>query len=144
MALLASCPDCRKKYRVPHAEREWRCKVCDVPLELEEPEEPEEEAPARSKAEQKVAAVKMRKAMGRVRILRAFLFLAMLAAVVQLLIVVGFAWSGRVPLGIGALALAWCAVNVGLVQLAIHSLERRPFPVTLSLASLATLSAAIQ
>ena len=42
MSLLATCPDCHKKYRVPHADKEWRCKACDVPLELEESEVVEE------------------------------------------------------------------------------------------------------
>jgi hypothetical protein len=38
MPHIASCPECRKKYKVPHLEKEWRCKTCKVALEL--PEDP--------------------------------------------------------------------------------------------------------
>ncbi len=39
MPIKASCPNCAKRYRVPHASKEWRCKVCEEVLVLGEFEE---------------------------------------------------------------------------------------------------------
>ncbi|MDF1836333.1 MAG: hypothetical protein P1V35_00560 [Planctomycetota bacterium] len=59
MTHIAECPECGKKYKVPHFDKEWSCKVCEVALlseeefeeEYDEPEEPaateEESAPRR-------------------------------------------------------------------------------------------------
>ncbi|MCB9914707.1 MAG: zinc ribbon domain-containing protein [Planctomycetes bacterium] len=34
MSIAAVCPQCAKRYRVPHAERAWSCKACGAALEL--------------------------------------------------------------------------------------------------------------
>lgn len=45
MSNIAECPECGKKYKVPHFDKEWSCKVCQVALypEDEFEEELEEE-----------------------------------------------------------------------------------------------------
>ncbi len=44
MALFASCPDCQKRFRVPHDQKAWHCKVCNAVLEFEDsvPDEDQE------------------------------------------------------------------------------------------------------
>ena len=32
--LLATCPDCQKRFRVPHDRKDWNCKTCDAVLEI--------------------------------------------------------------------------------------------------------------
>jgi len=39
MAIRAECPGCKKRYRVPHANKDWQCKVCESVLVLGEEEE---------------------------------------------------------------------------------------------------------
>ncbi len=39
MELRGVCAACHKRYKVPHARKEWRCKVCEEPLEIVEVEE---------------------------------------------------------------------------------------------------------
>ncbi len=34
MSNIAQCPDCNKKYKVPHLDKEWKCKACGVALLL--------------------------------------------------------------------------------------------------------------
>ena len=99
--------------------------------------------PSRKSAERRVAGKQMRRAMGRVRLLRFFLYLAMFGAVIQLLAAVGAAWTGDLTAGGAALVLALSALLVGLVMLALHHLERNPFPVALTLALLKTLEVAL-
>ncbi len=36
MTLKATCPDCDKRYRIPHAEKQWHCKICKAVLVLNE------------------------------------------------------------------------------------------------------------
>ena len=49
MPFVAECPDCNKRYHVPHTEKAWRCKVCEAVLVVNGgPEEalvPEETCP---------------------------------------------------------------------------------------------------
>lgn len=47
MPNTAECPDCGKRYKVPHFDNEWYCKVCEVALLAEDGtvfEEPETES----------------------------------------------------------------------------------------------------
>ncbi len=37
MSNVAQCPDCKKKYKVPHTDKTWQCKVCQVPLIVQDP-----------------------------------------------------------------------------------------------------------
>ena len=47
MPIRAECPGCKKRYRVPHANKDWQCKVCESVLVLgEEAEEAAEAGPA--------------------------------------------------------------------------------------------------
>jgi len=157
------CPKCAKKYRVPHDRREWRCKECDVALELE-PREPDgracpacgvevgendrycEECGARlapgedaagddahAPGEKRAAASEMRKAEQRVRLIRA-VFVANLLLLGFTFVLLFFADEvPLVPVVLVGAILALCLF--GLTQL-----RRRPFPVTLALALLDTLA----
>jgi hypothetical protein len=40
MSLVAACPGCNKRYKVPHNNKAWRCKVCDVELLVDSDLEP--------------------------------------------------------------------------------------------------------
>lgn len=51
MTIAAICPDCGKRFRVPHARKEWHCKACDGVLVLEPPHEPEPEDKVETEAE---------------------------------------------------------------------------------------------
>jgi len=145
MSLLATCPECRKSYSVPHADREWRCQACDAPLVHSEPDGAATAGaePSLERAMERIAGAKMRDAMRQVRYLRVFLYLAMFGAATQLLGAVVIAWSGRVTPGEAALQLGLGAGLVGLVLAAVYRLERSPFPVALTMALLQTLVAAL-
>jgi ribosomal protein L37AE/L43A len=41
MSNVAQCPECKKKYKVPHLDKAWQCKACNVPLTLPEAASPE-------------------------------------------------------------------------------------------------------
>lgn len=36
MSFIAACPDCNKRYNVPHSDKPWHCKVCDCELVIDE------------------------------------------------------------------------------------------------------------
>ncbi len=169
MGIRASCTECGKGYRVPHADKEWRCKACNSPLVIVEEETVEVDAVScpecggevesdsrfceecgtplhgsramADKAEKRVAAGSMRKAMKEVRRLKLFLALSLFGAVLQLLVALGVIFFAEVSASIGVFLLCFSALTVGLIVLALHQVERSPFPVALALASLKTLDA---
>ncbi len=63
MPNIAECPDCGKRYKVPHFDNEWYCKVCEVALlaedgtVFEEPEAESEQAAPREPVSSKGCAL---------------------------------------------------------------------------------------
>ncbi len=144
MTAIATCPECVKRYRVPHTRKEWRCKACDVPLEVEaeEPDRSDDEgnrrreAPPRRRREEKRAGAQMRKAAKGMRLLRLLLKLGLFFCFIALIVIAFVAWAGTYSKGSLALQLAILAATAALSLYALYVLERHPFPVALSLALL--------
>ncbi len=58
MSQIAECPECSKKYKVPHLDKAWQCKACAVPLILPDAEElGEDEAPQAASSPPKVKGI---------------------------------------------------------------------------------------
>lgn len=164
MALKAHCPDCDRTFRVPHADRTWNCKGCGGALDLLEPEAPRcpecdaeveveaafceacgfalrEDTQVRSRSEKKAAGAEMRKAMKRVRRLKTYLWFTFCGNGCVLLLTSLFVLTAEAQelTGLAYVVVGLYAVLLALNGLALHQLERRPFPAVLGMALLWTL-----
>jgi hypothetical protein len=172
MSLLATCDPCSKSYRVPHANKEWHCKVCKRVLRLEKEEEEDEEAgddanvcvscdaendpeakyceecgaplrdglPELAPGEKKRAAQLMRTAMKRVKVLRLFFIVGSVGQSLILLLLLALLLAGELDVPSAVIGIAVSGTMLGILIWGLRNLERKPFPITLTLALLQTLN----
>ncbi|MFT4540439.1 MAG: hypothetical protein ACI835_002890 [Planctomycetota bacterium] len=170
MPLPATCPECHKRFRVPHDRKEWKCKDCDVVLELEAEDEvscPECDAPIeagahfcegcgaslgggdekaakRKKAEEVDAGVQMREARKVIVRLQRWLSVVLVFRILGLASAIFVVFAALSPtggdMGLAVLVLGLVGLDLGLLILVRSQLSKRPFPAALTLASIATLT----
>ena len=169
MSILANCPDCKKNFRVPHAETVWHCKACGGELEwVQSPECPEcgeDLAPKAAfcencghalsgegwraeEAEAKVAAAHMRKTRKQLRsmnlpmMLWMSMFYSLLLLLISVLMAADLSATEPAPQGWmwAGFAAAYCLANA----VAIAKVKTNPFALVLILAAMRTLMAALE
>lgn len=169
MSLRATCTECNKTYRVPHADRAWHCKVCKSTLEIEAveaaPQETEcpscgalffseetfcaecgetlvspQKAKDTKKKARQVATKESRLTMRRVERLKTWVTANLVITGLWSVLVFALIYALRSPLLETLLGIGIQLVILGLAVLSRVFVQRRPFPVMLILASFSTLS----